>query len=595
MKLSNKFIICAISACSLLAGCGSKSSSHSDKSPSAPAADTPATPTFSVSSCEAVTDPGAVQQLESAKANIVDILRNLNSGDFHTAQVFSAQTKATFKAVLDKYPNSCEAQLGYALGIVADLVNNNEIKAFIDTVSNKQDLLDMDVNDFNRIFVTTDGKLLTSMAQSAMAQAIPSLDSAIIYMRSVVNNKDFTCNYTYEDRTFELDRGEFAPALGALFVAKSVLTFGASLNIDFSNNGKYDWLNDLYNDNYGDEIKNSTAKQVIALMDKGSSFSTVYGNWKSNYRDIPNLLDSAISYVELGLLYGIEESATGIATQINDPYVVGDDEMSDVSAADFQKAIDSLEYYRGALRTGVEITLPAGSKVTVNVAKFFEITDGFQDYLPYHKFNNAETWNTPVDGFYWSTEISYYSYAKAELVKPTAEALKDGQIGELDIWVSLSRLCIDGEIQNSYLYKCYSMTSDNCTISFAEDGGYSYGSDIAYVPGPVKLSSNVCKVENGVSLFANAYNNTVPNAFYFTDASGKKTISYQALVNGKLDDSGYFKDYTLDDMKNFIFFPDVTFGGVLPGMTADRFWSIIIAEKRYDDEEDDWDATEVSP
>lgn len=385
MGFSNKLFVCAFGAMSLLAGCGS-SGSNDDK-PSSPAADTPDTPSFNVSGCQEMTDANAQAQLESAKANIVDILQSLGEGDFHNAQVISAQTKATFKSVLDKYPASCEAQLGYALGIVTDLVNNKEIKGFIDTVSNKNDLVDMNVNDYNRLLMTADGKLLTSVAQTAMAEAIPSLDSAIIYMRNIVNNKDFTCKYTYKDRTFELDRGEFAPALAGLFVAKAALTLGASMNIDFSENGNYDWMNDL--ENYNEfETSKVSMRQVESLLSKKSSFTTIYDSWKSSYKNIPNLLDSAISYVELGLQYGIEESKLGTATQTNDPYIVGDGEMSDVSVKDFQKAIDSLEYYRQGLRTGVEVTLPQGSKITINVAKFFEITDGFQEYLPYHHANH---------------------------------------------------------------------------------------------------------------------------------------------------------------------------------------------------------------
>jgi hypothetical protein len=73
----------------------------------------------------------------------------------------------------------------------------------------------------------------------------------------------------------------------------------------------------------------------------------------------------------------------------------------------------------------------------------------------------------------------------------------------------------------------------------------------------------------------------VPNAFYFTDASGKKTISIQALEAGKFNKmTGKFEDYTLDEMQQFIFFPDITFNGVLPGMTADKFWNILKTEGR---------------
>lgn len=601
MGFSKKFFVCAVSAMALLAGCGdSGSSSSDDNNPSTPA-DIPDTPSFDVSGCEVSTDASVTQQLESAKANIADILKSLGDGDFRTAQAFSAQTKTTFKTVLDAHPNNCEAQLGYALSIVTDLVNNKEIKGFIDTVSNKQDLVDMGVEDFNKILVTSDGKLLTSVAQTAMAQAIPSLDSAVIYMRSVVNNKDFTCKYTYEDRTYELDRGEFAPALGALFVAKAILTFGASINIDISDNGSYDWMNEA---DRSREVPELAVKQMQKMFDTKSSLTTVYSSWKTSYKNIPNLLDSAISYVELGLQYGIEESKNGTATQKNDPYIVGDGEMSDVSAADFQKAIDSLEHYRQGLRTGVEVTLPRGSKVTINISKFFDITDGFQDYLPYHHINDASEWQVPVDGFYWSEDMdAYESYVDMELERELEKQVtKAGTVDYFSAWTREAyswddeepldykwQVCMDVDYKDGgYTYKCYSMKLDNCTITFGESKSY-YGDDDdanVTVPSPIKLSSNVCKVENGTHLFATAYQDATDNIFYFTDASGKKTISYQALVNGYVE-GDKLKDYEVRDFGKYIIFPDITFGGVLPGMTADKFWEIIATESEEDDD-DDW-------
>ena len=126
------------------------------------------------------------------------------------------------------------------------------------------------------------------------------------------------------------------------------------------------------------------------------------------------------------------------------------------------------------------------------------------------------------------------------------------------------------------------MLFNNCEVSFSPISSNYYNDDIVtFVPSPVKLNSSVCKVENGIHLFANAYLDDVPNAFYFTDASGNKTISYQKLANGKSTADGKeYKDYTFDDMQNYIFFPDVTFGGVFPGMTADAFWKLLKTEFR---------------
>ena len=600
MKSFKLFPILALGAVSFFAGCGDDGSSSAPEEAGAAsgetAADLPNTPSFDVYSCEEASDTESQAKLESAKSNISDILFDIGDGDFESARVISAQTKKDFKAVLDKYPGNCEAQLGYALSIVTDLVNNPEIKAFTDTVTNKADLIDMGVDDFNSILVTTDGRLLTTMAQSALANAIPSIDSAMIYMKNIVGDANFTCHYTYEDRTFELDRGEFAPTLAALYVIKSVLVFGASLNIDFSANKSYAWMDALENK---ENIPSESAKQFISLMSKESSFSTVYSQWIPSYKDIPNLLDSAIAFVEVGLQYGIEESKNGLKTQKDDLYIVGDDEMSDVSVGDFQKAIDSLEHYRKALHTGVEVTLPHGSKVTINVAKFFEITDGWQDYLPYHKFNDAATWNNPDAVAIWD-EDPEYSFAEKDLHDKFLEQLSQKySLDYFDLsfyqayWLEdedALMVYMDGETKDGdYFRNAYYVESDGCKFSFKaeeydeDDYYYAYFgySTVAFAPSPVTLRSEVCKVENGVTLFATVGWNDVPNAFYFTDASGKKTISIQALEAGKFNKmTGKFEDYTLDEMQQFIFFPDITFNGVLPGMTADKFWNILKTEGR---------------
>ena len=598
MKRSNKLIALAFGTCSFFLGC-------SDSNPTnvGQPAETPTTPTFSAFSCQEVTDATVAAQLESAKSSIKDVLEELGDNNLKSAQAISAQTKSTFKSVLDKYPANCEAQLGYALSIITDLMNNTKIKSFIDTVTNKSNLADMGVEDFNQLLVAGDGKHLTSMAQDAMAAAIPSLDSAIIYLKNIVGDDNFVCHYNIEDRTFELDRGEFAPALAAMFVAKAAMTFGASLNIDISSNGKYDWMNDV-NERKGDT--KTFSDQIMALMDKGSSFTTVYDSWKPRYRDIPNLLDSAIQFVEVGLQYGIEESKQGVKTQLNDPYIVGDGEMSDVSARDFQKAIDSLEHYRKALHTGVEVTLPAGSKVTINIAKFFEITDGWQDYLPYHKTNDYSVWNIPSEGFFWSTGLYGDSHAEYEINKAVrAQIEKTTKVdyfygylyGGYSHTAGTAEYCADVDYNDHYMYHCFEAKATNCIVTFESKDDYYYGNEtkkIIETIAPITLSSSICQVQNGVQLFATAYDDYVQNVFYFTDPAGNKTISLQGLENGKVDEAQlayaiennkrpYPKDYTLDDLQNLIFFPDITFGGVLPGMTTDKFWQVLKTESRTDD------------
>lgn len=559
----------------------------------------PDTPSFSVSSCQEVTDPSMSSQLETAKANISEVLKAIGDKDLESAQVISASNKSVFKEILDKYPSNCEAQLGYAVSIITDLINNKEIKSFIDSVTNKKQFLDMDVEDFNKYLINADGTKMTDKFQKAVASAIPSTDSAITFMKNIVADDKFVCNYTYEDRMFELDRGEFAPALAALYVVKSILTMTASLNIDFSNNGNYDWLNDL-NENWDhDSIANETNNYLAQLLSKSSSFSTVYEDWKPRYKSIPKMLDSAISYVQIGLQYGIDESKNGIVTQKNDPYVVGDGEMADVSASDFQKAIDSLEYYRETLYSGVDITFPKGSKVKISLGKFFEITDGWQDYFPYHKVNDFSTWLIPEEGnFRWSESLSYKAYG-GRFIERRAESLYQKQVKDLySVWADMGGWIEEGKTtlyigmdfnDGDYLYDYYDVTIDGCNISFTKTRtSPTYTTKASHIEAlePITLGPEFCKVEGGVPLFAEAYGYVHPNYITFTDANGNKTISWQSLEVGRIiDGKGY--DYTLDDLKNFIIFPDITFGGILPGMTVEKFWETLKTETRDSDDDDD--------
>jgi hypothetical protein len=149
---------------------------------------------------------------------------------------------------------------------------------------------------------------------------------------------------------------------------------------------------------------------------------------------------------------------------------------------------------------------------------------------------------------------------------------------------AVPEVCMDIEDANDYYYNCYTATVNNCTVTFTITEDSYRSNDLEFVPSPVKLSSEVCKVENGVSKFATAYQYQSENYFYFTDASGKKTVSLQGLDNGYLE-GNVIKDYSARDLSKLIYFPDFTFGGVFPGMTAEKFWNIIITESEEDEDD----------
>lgn len=597
MRIFKSLALSLLCSSAFLVGCGDDSSSANESK-----VDVPGATNFSVSTCQEVTDPSMSAQLESAKADISEILKAIGDTEWERAQAMSASNKKTFKSVLDKFPGNCEAQLGYAVSIITDLLNNKEVKGFIDSVTNKKKFADLDVEDFNKYLINADGTKMTDQLQKAVASAIPSADSAIIFMKNIVADENFVCDYTFEDKTYELDRGEFAPALAALYVAKSILTMAASLNIDFSYKGNYDWINDYNENEPKDSISNDTKNVIENLLSKSSSFSTVYDKWKPAYRNIPNLLDTAITYVQVGLQYGIEESKKGSAAQKNDLYVVGDDEMSDVSASDFQKAIDSLEYYRKSLHTGVEFTLPGGSKVTINLGKFFEITDGWQDYFPYHKVNESSIWFIPEEGNYvWSNSLSYRTYT-GHHIESTVERAYWKQFKDIDhVWADLNSwwsndhensIDVDGSFKNDEDFNdFFEITLEGCTVNFTKtEPHYHYASESSLEAlAPIKLSSDFCKIENGEQQFPLALKYPRPNYITFTDANGKKTISWQSIATGHIV-GDKLVNYKIDELKKLIIFPDITFGGIFPGMTVEKFWETLKTETRNaDEDDDDWD------
>ena len=226
--------------------------------------------------------------------------------------------------------------------------------------------------------------LITDQVQSAIATGVlPAVDSAIILLRNITNTEDFSFTFTVEGKTIELDKGEFAPALGVLHFAKAYLIAAASINIDASKDKSYQWALTLSDLNSSDFENLSTEQRaaldhVTGLLSSKSPFTTVRNGWESSWKSIPALLDTAISNVQEGLEYGIEEYNDPKNSQENDLYVVGLDEEADVSPQDLQEAIENMEMIKGFLRGPIEIDINDSLSITVNISKFFTITDGFK-------------------------------------------------------------------------------------------------------------------------------------------------------------------------------------------------------------------------
>lgn len=617
--------IASIFAFACIVGC---SSDDSESSPTNAGDGPKQTSVDVVSGCEEITNEKDKAEVQAAKKEIVEVFSTFGKGDLTKAQALSAETKETFRTILTKYPGNCEAQLGFVASIISDISNNKDINSILDTIYKrkgmpKSSILSGNVEDVGSISLNFSLNSTEEMRgipvkkiQSAIASVIPSLDSAITYMTNIANDDQFSCTYDINDRTVELDRGEFAPALAALFVAKAGLTSIVSLNFDIDDDGNYDWIDSLEDFGYTFDYENNYGiKHLAKLVGKDSKFTSVQDSWKSEYKNIPNLLDSAITYVQFGIQYGLEEAKTGITTQQNDLYIVGNDEFSDLSTKDAQKIIDSLDIIREKLKTGFDIPYAEGKKIKVNFSKFFENTDGTLKFLPYHVLNDNSKWDTPDGGFYWSDEVEYQAYAQRYMQRYIMQEYhkfnpeSQPEVGSWEDGSYNGTIWLDAYDPNAEVEITYEV--EGCKVNFTIESyleGYNFSyleeEDIVtttWTIPSITLPEGMCKTEGGKTQYATAYiENEVPNILYFTDKNGNKTYSLQDIVNG-VDDDGDRRSYTLDELSKIIIFPDITFGGVLPDMTVEMFWNEFLPAIIDDDDDyspiaseeswmdDDWD------
>lgn len=569
MNRSIKFwSIVAATSIALFTGCTSEGDSSSSLDTSPKEIDYP------VTACADISDAEAQASLEEATTNSVSILEALASSNFDSAKVVSASTKAQFAQILAKYPSNCGAQLGYAVTIIADLVNNQQINNLYNTATGDDptSLLNIDPESYSKILMKTnalakssDQALVTEQVQSIIATGIlPAVDSAIILLRNIVNTEGFAFTFTVNGRTVELDNGELAPALGVLQYAKAYLTAIASINMDASLDNSYNWALTLASMETSDFDSLSTDQRaafdhVTGLLSANSPFTTVRSEWKDNWTKIPSLLDSAISDVQVGLKYGIEEFNDPDNTQANDVYVVGTDENADVSPANLELAIDSLETIKTYLRGPVKIAITDSISITVNLSKYFTITDGFQDFLPYYKLTDYSTWLTPpAETMVWEEELNWdlEGSAAANEISAVAEQVYNGKTdyvwGSYSLYIDI--LTEDGD------YNSVSVKINGCQYTLGQDS-------TVYT-----LSATSCVDSTGTAMYQN-FNVTIPDILVFTDANGNETLHAYKLALPKNENGD---SWTIADMKGLIVFPDPTFHGVFPEITSqDAIWDLI--------------------
>ncbi|MCF0216236.1 MAG: hypothetical protein HUK21_07155 [Fibrobacteraceae bacterium] len=597
----NKVLLAgAFSALTLLGACSSGSSSNDSSSPVSPGQisddqlNNSIGGTIQKGQCKTA-DAATEAAIQNATDDVISTFQAIADGDFKQAQKVSPATKATFKSVINQHPDHCGAQLGYAVSIVSDLVNNASVKELIDRLSEDDDdeydeydeyskVMNLQPSEMPTLLYKTSAlakdanqKVLTDQIQQAAASAIASIDTAIVYMRNVSSVESFSFDFNYDDRRISLDKGEFAPALGALHLAKAFLIAVASVNIKLDENGSYDWI-ELADVGLGagetmsaEQIKAN--QKMIDLYSASSPFTTVYSEWQPYWKTIPSLLDSAVRNVEEGLKYSIAEASIP-GSQDYDLYIVGDGEEADVSTKDMQKALDTLEHFRKAILNTAEINI-RGVKFKVNLSNFFGITDGFQDYIPYIKFRDVATWSDIlVENMTWTDDIeeSFVWTSMAQQIAKQVEEIPNNVAGIYAYGYHASwnnddpgvyRMGVDYDYPD-YDYYSFYVKIDGCNFASGDERYIFSGT----------MDSRYCKATAEGTLYAAVEDDFTydmdPFAF-FANKSGNITISVLDLQ--EIDDEQGELAWREAVKKNVIL-PDPTFNGTLPGQTQESVWQL---------------------
>lgn len=595
MNFKKSSFIAAAGIAAMLAGC---TSSDDPSGPSGSKTEDDR-PSFEVAACEEITDEDVRKEMDEAQETFFEFIDAFGVSDFERAGEAAGTIKSVYGKALKANPGNCEAQLGYALATITDLLNNKTLTDVIDTINSivngpESDeefelpevvaLHKLGANEASKLIVKagtvakkTDQKVITDRLQDAIAdELLPAVDTAIIYLSSIGMNSDFEMSVKFEDNTLNIDQSVTAPALGSVYVLRAVLTALASFNIDFSKDGKYDWIDSLLNLNETNYKDNVGAQYAVELLSYDNPFGTVKDEWKDRYLKIPEDLRKAITSINCGFMYKLEKIETG-KSQENDLYIVGDDEDADLSVKDMQSVMDTLEAFKNALEYGtIKVELDDKKTLDINLKSFFKLTSDVKAYAPYYEMVHPQdwfkseyiTWGDEFEGsgaeYYVTTEIQN-TLTNSDNVLYNSVYFEDDGDGLI--------LSVAAEYDEGRAEATYSVTIDGCEVKFIDNEDYeyiSYDEDSDFVPAKydfgevIVLPEEKCRIDDGEVRYAD--DSGAPNIFNLTDSKGKVTISFTELINGTYDP---------EELKHLIVFPDYTFAGVFPKMTKDEFWSIM--------------------
>ena len=347
------------------------------------------------SACDTKDGENVLEALDAINKKAIDLFEAFSDKDFDKGKSLSTEVKVAYKKVLDKAPKNCNAQLGYAVASIMDLANNK-------TLNDLYNDYDFWLNDYgiesledftDMVTALSKNKSFTKTAQEALEKQVsPAVDSAITFMQYILAQDDYTLQLSDGEEIREMDKSEFGVALGGLFATKAAITIATSMNLEIDDNGSYNWINKLNGLTVGEEEPTADQKaglvKIVNLIGANGTFTSIYSNKQKEWKNVPNLVDSALTEIRAAFQYSLNESKTK-GSQDYDFYVVGKGADADLSTSDVKEIIENLGKGLQATRGPYEVEFK-GKSFRVNARKYFENVDGVKKFLPYYKFNGSD-------------------------------------------------------------------------------------------------------------------------------------------------------------------------------------------------------------
>lgn len=546
-----------------------------------------------ISNCETAKDAKLQAQISEATAAFMNMVYSSEFAlktveNYKNFQSDIANATELFSSALESQPGNCEAQLGYALVSIVNLLNDAELNTIIDTLLNgssnqKRALINIYqaenyASEVVKTAIQADSTLITDRIQGIVeSNALPTVQQSLKIFKNLIDN-DFYYVYEADGIEFSLGKGEFQLTAGALQATEAALTILASHDLDASLDGSYNWIQSLrissYNttDSTKARLYSNAVDHALSLLSTETNFLSIKQSWRTKYTAIPDLLDSAVGNVKNGL-QTLLDSADAKKKATSAALAISNGEMGDISKSDVKKAIDALSSAQKIIRTSVTVNLGEDMTLEICPKKFFGIVDGIQDYLPYYKLLPMDEW------FDFMEDSSLYTWTP-DFNTPDAINLAQMELKQ-QIMANFDTITdVIFENDSSLIY--YTETNpgqatlvwesdlyDDCTAAFKNvTGPVSFRLEQAQFP----ISEKYCiETENEENLFASLSEDLVPDVFHFTDSEGNTTISLTKFVNE-------FKKGNIDPeiASKYIIFPDPTINGVFPDMTQEKMSYIFL-------------------